>query len=76
MLNRRLFDAALAWVTLTAANSAAQAEPVPSSKVVFVIVDGIPADVVERVPTPAIDAIAAVGGVWAGHSGRSNWRAG
>ena len=60
--NRRLFVAALAWVTLTAANNAAQAEPVPSSKVVFVIVDGIPADVVERVPTPAIDAIAAVGG--------------
>ena len=62
MLNRRLFVAALAWVTLTAANNAAPAEPVPSSKVVFVIVDGIPADVVERVPTPAIDAIAAVGG--------------
>ena len=62
MFNRRLFVAALAWVTLTAANNAAQAEPVPSSKVVFVIVDGIPADVVERAPTPAIDAIAAVGG--------------
>ena len=33
----------------------------PAPKVVFVIVDGIPADVIERVPTPAIDAIAAVG---------------
>jgi hypothetical protein len=31
--------------------------------VVFVIVDGIPADVIERVPTPAIDAIAEAGGV-------------
>ena len=62
MLNRRLFTAALAWTALTALITAAQAEPGPSSKAVFVIVDGIPADVVERVPTPAIDAIAAVGG--------------
>ena len=62
MLNRRLFTAALAWLTLTAFYNAAQAEPVSGSKAVFVIVDGIPADVVERVPTPTIDAIAAVGG--------------
>lgn len=31
-------------------------------KTVFVIVDGIPADVIERVKTPNIDAISAVGG--------------
>lgn len=31
-------------------------------KSVFIIVDGIPADVIERVNTPAIDAIAAKGG--------------
>ena len=62
MLNRRLFTAVLAWMTLTALITAAQAGPGPGSKAVFVIVDGIPADVVERVPTPAIDAIAAVGG--------------
>lgn len=31
-------------------------------KALFVIVDGIPADVIERVSTPAIDKIAAVGG--------------
>jgi predicted AlkP superfamily pyrophosphatase or phosphodiesterase len=31
-------------------------------KAVFIILDGIPADVIERVATPAIDAIAAVGG--------------
>jgi hypothetical protein len=31
-------------------------------KVVFIILDGIPADVVEDVPTPAIDAISAKGG--------------
>ena len=61
-LNRRLFTAALAWLTLTVLNNTVQAQPGPGSKAVFVIVDGIPADVVERVPTPAIDAIAAVGG--------------
>lgn len=31
-------------------------------KAVFILLDGIPADVVERVPTPALDAIAAAGG--------------
>ena len=61
-LNSRLFTAALAWLTLTVLNNTVQAQPGPGSKAVFVIVDGIPADVVERVPTPTIDAIAAVGG--------------
>lgn len=31
-------------------------------KAVFILLDGIPADVIERVPTPAIDAIASAGG--------------
>ena len=62
MLNRPLFTVALVWLTLTVVNSAARAEPLPSSKVVFVIVDGIPADMIERVPTPTIDAITAEGG--------------
>ena len=62
MLNRRLFTAALAWLTLTVLNDTVQAQPGSGSKAVFVIVDGIPADVIERVPTPTIDAIAAVGG--------------
>ena len=61
MLNRRLFAVALVCLTLTAVNSTAQAEAAASPKAVFVIVDGIPADVVERVPTPTIDAIAAAG---------------
>ena len=56
------FSAALIWLALISIHGAALAKPVPSPKVVFVIVDGIPADVIERVPTPAIDAIAAVGG--------------
>jgi arylsulfatase A-like enzyme len=33
-----------------------------ASKVLFVIVDGIPADIIEKVPTPNLDAIAADGG--------------
>ena len=31
----------------------------PARKAVFIILDGIPADVIEKVHTPAIDAIAA-----------------
>lgn len=34
----------------------------PSHKAVFILLDGIPADVIERVPTPALDEIAAIGG--------------
>ncbi len=52
---------ALMWLTLTATHGAALAEPTPSPKVVFVIVDGIPADVIERVATPHLDAIASAG---------------
>ena len=52
---------ALMWLTLTATRGAALAEPTPSPKVVFVIVDGIPADVIERVATPHLDAIASAG---------------
>ncbi|MBX3173740.1 MAG: alkaline phosphatase family protein [Gemmatimonadaceae bacterium] len=37
----------------------AQATP---RKAVFILLDGIPADVIETTPTPAIDAIAAAGG--------------
>jgi predicted AlkP superfamily pyrophosphatase or phosphodiesterase len=38
------------------------ATPARQAKAVFVIVDGIPADVVERVATPNLDAISKVGG--------------
>ncbi len=34
----------------------------PTKKAIFVIVDGIPADVIEKVQTPALDSIAAMGG--------------
>ncbi len=38
-------------------------------KAVFIIVDGIPADVIERVNTPALDAIASVGGYSRAYTG-------
>jgi predicted AlkP superfamily pyrophosphatase or phosphodiesterase len=50
-------------LTLLAACRAPLQRPVdPPRKAVFIILDGIPADVVEKVPTPTLDAIAAVGG--------------
>jgi len=47
---------------LTAGCAAGQRLPDRTPKAVFIIVDGIPADVVERVATPALDAISAQGG--------------
>ncbi len=41
----------------------------PSKKVVFIILDGIPADVIERVNTPNLDRIAAEGGYSRGFTG-------
>ena len=75
MLNRRLFAVALVWLGLTAVTSMAQAEAAASPKVLFVVVDGIPADVIERVPTPPLMP-SPWWGVWPGDRGRSNWRAG
>jgi predicted AlkP superfamily pyrophosphatase or phosphodiesterase len=43
--------------------------PEPARKAVFIVLDGIPADVIERVPTPALDAIAAAGGYTRAHVG-------
>ncbi len=50
--------ASVAWAGNEMTNSTA----VASNKAVFLIVDGIPADVIERVFTPNLDAIAKVGG--------------
>ena len=61
MLNFRRGITALIWLTLTGLHGSALAEPTPNPKVVFVIVDGIPADVIERVATPHLDAITRVG---------------
>lgn len=46
---------------------AAQAQP--ARKAVFILLDGVPADVIERVHTPALDAIAAAGGYARAHVG-------
>jgi predicted AlkP superfamily pyrophosphatase or phosphodiesterase len=47
---------------LAACRTPLGAPPEPPRKAVFILLDGIPADVIERVPTPALDAIAAAGG--------------
>jgi predicted AlkP superfamily pyrophosphatase or phosphodiesterase len=40
-----------------------------TNKAVFIIADGIPADVIEKVKTPALDEIAAIGGYARAHVG-------
>ena len=49
-------------IVLLIALSACGTEEPPKPKAVFIILDGIPADVIERVPTPHLDALAAEGG--------------
>ena len=41
----------------------------PPRKAVFILLDGIPADVIEREPRPALDELAAVGGYTRAHVG-------
>ena len=50
MVNRRLFTVALVWLTLTVLNSTVKAAAAATPKAVFVIVDGVPADVVSAWP--------------------------
>ncbi len=58
----------LCWFFLGLATAASGCRPSVSPtvaherKAVFILLDGIPADVVEQVPTPTLDAIAAAGG--------------
>ena len=58
MPNFWLFVVALMWLTPI---SPAAADTGTTPKVIFMILDGIPADVIERVATPHLDAIAKVG---------------
>ncbi len=50
-------------------NAPLVAQAQPARKAVFILLDGIPADVIERVHTPALDAIAAAGGYARAHVG-------
>ena len=53
---------AVCLMGITGAAASLGDEAPRTAKAVFIIVDGIPADVIERVPTPALDSIAATGG--------------
>ena len=66
MRSRRVL-LALALLASVGAPLGGQAQP--TRKAIFILLDGIPADVIERVPTPALDAIAAVGGFARAHVG-------
>lgn len=59
---RPLVVALLCLTALSACHRPSRGTEQRPHKAVFILLDGIPADVVERVPTPAIDAIAAAGG--------------
>ncbi|MCX6214623.1 alkaline phosphatase family protein [Spirosoma sp.] len=59
MLQRTILHLFIGGCLLFAQSSQAQNK---ARKVLFVIVDGIPSDVIEKQPTPNLDAIAKVGG--------------
>jgi predicted AlkP superfamily pyrophosphatase or phosphodiesterase len=66
----RLLPLLLAAALLASACHRPGARPMaPPRKALFILLDGIPADVVERVETPALDAIAAAGGYARAHVG-------
>ena len=66
----RLLPRLLATALLASACHRPGARPMdPPRKALFILLDGIPADVVERVETPALDAIAAAGGYARAHVG-------
>ncbi|MFC3196396.1 alkaline phosphatase family protein [Parapedobacter deserti] len=64
-MNVRFFGIALVLMAVFAC----QEQQPRTKKVLFAIVDGIPADVIERVNTPWIDSIAAVGGYTRAYTG-------
>jgi predicted AlkP superfamily pyrophosphatase or phosphodiesterase len=61
-LMRLLLALLLALATASATTPALAQSAPPPRKAVFILLDGIPADVIERVETPALDEIARTGG--------------
>lgn len=59
----------LVFLLLLGCRAPLGAPPAPVRKAVFILLDGIPADVIERVPTPMLDEIAAAGGYTRAHVG-------
>ncbi len=59
----------LVLLLLVACRAPLGTPPEPPRKAVFILLDGIPADVIERVATPILDEIAAAGGYTRAHVG-------
>ncbi|WP_396207912.1 alkaline phosphatase family protein [Gemmatimonas sp.] len=66
---RLLVPSVLLGLLLTACHRPNAGTPDAPRKAVFILLDGIPADVIERVPTPFIDAMAKDGGYARAHVG-------
>lgn len=59
---RILYCTLLGLLVVTSCRTPVVSATVPVRKAVFILLDGIPADVIERVSTPRLDEIAAAGG--------------
>jgi len=66
---RRRFPSILLGLLLAACHLPRSGPSEPPRKAVFILLDGIPADVIERVPTPFIDAMAREGAYARAHVG-------
>ena len=66
---RRLLPVLLALALVSACSAPFTRSAASPRKAVFIILDGIPADVIEQVATPSIDEIAKAGGYARAHVG-------
>lgn len=75
MSGSAILRASIAAAMVVASSTALGAQAQPARKAVFILLDGIPADVIERVQTPVLNGIAAAGGYARAHVGGDRGRA-